>query len=300
VLYSLNEKFTAKPVTMIADEGATERDRVMSSDLYRVQRFRVKRVQSVSEIHPAATTEEMSCPSCGEVITNTHPFYIMPPCPKGCIIHPNRFVATKRGIVDRAVAYIALKNESTGTQLIRSYIDSFVLGINDNYSKLQMAANNVIDVSIDAIPIVEVVDADKYAFALWITLVHSKERKAIKPTERELEFRVAREPGSEKAFVFSVFFANIEYMQFMMQFTDYSIQTSFPDLMIKCHDGTKKIIEFEYESRNFDQHKHPSAMTDYIICWIDNRNVEDGIQTIDLSKMVGKKITMISDGKRDN
>ena len=65
-------------------------------------------------------------------------------------------------------------------------------------------------------------------------------------------------------------------------------------MTIKLLDGTKRTIEFEYESRNFEKHKHDPEMTDYIICWIHNRKVDDDVKVIELRKLVGKKLKITS------
>lgn len=53
-----------------------------------------------------------------------------------------------------------------------------------------------------------------------------------------------------------------------------SIQGAFPDCVAKREIGKDewqvKRIEFEYESRNFRDHGHPSEGCDLIVCWVHN------------------------------
>jgi hypothetical protein len=280
----------SKPVTLIAKDG-DERTRVSSIDLFRVRRFAIERVQSLSDIHPATTNDEITCPSCGKTIKNLKPSYMLPPCPNGCELHPSRWVVVKKGVVDRAIAYMVVRDKAFGLQIIKCYVDSWNLSLNDNYAKLQVASSNATQISIDAIPLLEYDGAGKHSFVLWITIVHAKSIAAAENKAREIEFKVDVVPIGEKETVHAIFFSNIDFMRYCLDFYHYHLQTGFPDLVIKCNDGTKKVIEFEYDSKNFDTHGHPAKMTDYIICWIHNRK-EDEIKVVELSKLSGKKITI--------
>ncbi len=51
------------------------------------------------------------------------------------------------------------------------------------------------------------------------------------------------------------------------------IRSGFPDVTIRRFNGkgwTREYAEFEYESLNFKQHKHPVDKCDIIICWLHN------------------------------
>ena len=57
-------------------------------------------------------------------------------------------------------------------------------------------------------------------------------------------------------------------------FTVESMRAEFPDCVAKRRLGPDILqtvrIEFEYESRNFRQHRHPVDGCDYIVCWAHN------------------------------
>jgi hypothetical protein len=70
------------------------------------------------------------------------------------------------------------------------------------------------------------------------------------------------------------------------------IQRGFPDCEAKREVAPGKWewarIEFEYESRNFKEHRHDPEGCDVIVCWRHNwPDCPEGIEVVELSRMVG-------------
>ncbi|HWB59431.1 MAG TPA: hypothetical protein VG733_08065, partial [Chthoniobacteraceae bacterium] len=72
-----------------------------------------------------------------------------------------------------------------------------------------------------------------------------------------------------------------------------SLRANFPDCHAKreIRPGVWKpvTIEFEFESRNFELHRHPIDGCDIIVCW--NHNWPDcprNLEVVELSKEIGK------------
>ena len=70
------------------------------------------------------------------------------------------------------------------------------------------------------------------------------------------------------------------------------VQASFPDCLakIEVEPGRWQYlrIEFEYESRAFQEHGHDPQECDMIVCWKHNwKNCPAHLQVLELSKMVG-------------
>ena len=59
-----------------------------------------------------------------------------------------------------------------------------------------------------------------------------------------------------------------------------SIQSSFPDAIVKDEQGKEYRVEFEYRSGNFVQHGHDPSRCDLVICWI--KDEELSVNTISL------------------
>lgn len=71
-----------------------------------------------------------------------------------------------------------------------------------------------------------------------------------------------------------------------------SIQAGFPDCIARRKIGKNKWeevrIEFEYESRSFEIHKHDPKGVDAIVCWIHNwKACPKEIEVIELSTLLG-------------
>ena len=290
-LYSASAK-TEKPVTIFAGEDDI-RSFVSSKDLLRARKYFSKELVSLTPVMPAVTKTRLKCPGCSKQHDNHFPTYLLPPCPNGCELHPTRWVVMKKGVIDRACGMVKLEN-SRGKHIIHFYIDGHNLDVNNNYAKLQEAYGTMTEMIIDALPIIEFNDIDNFTFALWITRVSLKSDIRKVKEEKEVVFTVPSTVVSEMQVVNSVFFTNLKFMQFYLGFDAYHLQAGFPDMTIKLLDGTKRTIEFEYESRNFEKHKHDPEMTDYIICWIHNRKVDDDVKVIELRKLVGKKLKITS------
>ena len=70
------------------------------------------------------------------------------------------------------------------------------------------------------------------------------------------------------------------------------IQRGFPDCEAKREVAPGKWewarIEFEYESRNFKEHRHDPAGCDVIVCWRHNwPDCPEGIEVVELSRVLG-------------
>ena len=265
---------------------------VTADDLWKITRYDVKKVSSVDAIRPMPTFAKLKCPACGESVTNIEPKYLLPPCPSGCNIYPSKWIAERGGYIDVASVSMILDDPARGQQAVRCYIDGDNLSINANHAKLLVAESGAGSTVVDAVPFISWEGKDKISFALWITRVSVK-IDGIAKQPPLLAFAVDREPATEKETVFAAFFSNIEFMRAMLGFHDYHLQRAFPDLIIRRNDGSKKVIEFEYDSKSFDVHGHDPSIVDYIVCWIDNREKNDGIDVIELKKLVGKKIDVI-------
>ena len=70
-----------------------------------------------------------------------------------------------------------------------------------------------------------------------------------------------------------------------------SVQAGFPDCEAKRQIGPGKwqrvSIEFEFESRNFVEHGHPSDGCDVIVCWRHNwRECPAHLEVVELSSLI--------------
>jgi hypothetical protein len=70
-----------------------------------------------------------------------------------------------------------------------------------------------------------------------------------------------------------------------------SVQTGFPDCEAKrriAPDGWQRVrIEFEFESRNFRDHGHPTNGCDIIVCWRHNwPDCPENIEIVELSSVI--------------
>jgi hypothetical protein len=265
---------------------------IESCDLWKLTRYDVKRVVSADAIRPAPVFSTLKCPACGTTVTCIEPRYLLPPCPNACNIHPSKWISKQDGYVDVASVSIIVDDRGRGQQSIRCYVDDVNLSINANYAKLQMASSGIGPVTIDAVPFIEWEGKDKLSFALWISRVFMKvEGVPKKPSIAE--FAVDKEPTTEKDTVQAAFFANLPFMRALIGFHEFQLQRAFPDLIVRRYDGVKRVIEFEYDSRSFDAHGHDPAIVDCIICWTNNREKDDGIEVIELRKLVGKRIDVL-------
>jgi hypothetical protein len=71
------------------------------------------------------------------------------------------------------------------------------------------------------------------------------------------------------------------------------IQRGFPDCEAKREVAPGKWewtrIEFEYESRNFKEHRHDPAGCDVIVCWRHNwADIPEGLEVVELSRFIGR------------
>jgi hypothetical protein len=287
---SISMQKTGKPVVPVSSKE-DGRKFVSSKDLYAIREYDIASVKSLTALHPVILNEKIKCPACMKTVDNTEPSYLLPPCPSGCKMHPSRWIIEKRSPCDLVDALLVIENDLIGKQVVHGYIDREFIPFNSNVVKLASARNGIGTSSITAMPILVFEDVGKFSLALWIASVSLKMTKVI-PDEKELVFKVDAIPTSEKDFVMSAFFSNLEFMKFYLSFDKFRVQKGFPDLIIREHDGTKRVIEFELESRNFDRHEgHDPAVVDYIICWTDNRKKIDDVKIISLDEMQGKKIT---------
>ncbi len=102
-----------------------------------------------------------------------------------------------------------------------------------------------------------------------------------------LDFRGLRhEPVNENGviFLFGIVARELGY-------SVEAVQAGFPDCEAKRQIDPGKWqrvrIEFEYESRNFRDHGHPSDLCDVIVCWRHNwQGCPDHIEVIELSKVI--------------
>lgn len=67
-----------------------------------------------------------------------------------------------------------------------------------------------------------------------------------------------------------------------------SIQSPFPDAVIKNKKGEEFSVEFEYRSSNFVSHKHDPNGCNVIICWINDLG-EFPVQIISLKEYLEDK-----------
>jgi hypothetical protein len=72
-----------------------------------------------------------------------------------------------------------------------------------------------------------------------------------------------------------------------------SVQSGFPDCEAKMEVEPGRWqhfrIEFEYESRNFKDHRHDPAKCDLIVCWRHNwKDCPANLQVLELSKVMGQ------------
>ena len=289
-LHDENKGITGKPVTFFTTEE-DYRDHVSADDVFKCRRYEIKKIARFDNIFPRDEIIELECPVCASRYYNTHPLYIIDPCQRGCNVSVSKMIVTEKGnAIDVGSGTFMMESKTRGKQEIAFYIDRHNLDINRNHAKLQLAAIGIGLLSVDAIPFVEWIGNDKTRVAIWVTRATADPDLPTSPRDREIEFTIDVVPRDEKSTVQAVFFKNLEFMQFYLGFNKYHLQSAFPDFMARRHDGSKIIIEFEHESRNFDKHGHDPSIVDYIICWIDNRTTEDDVKIISLSDLVGKKI----------
>ncbi|MCM8794054.1 MAG: hypothetical protein NC898_06320 [Candidatus Omnitrophica bacterium] len=66
------------------------------------------------------------------------------------------------------------------------------------------------------------------------------------------------------------------------------IKSGFPDATIRRFNGrgwTKELVEFEYKSSQYKQHRHPINGCDIIVCW-DHDWPESPLEVIELSHLI--------------
>ena len=283
--------FKGKPVGFFSTSDKLK-TAVESCDLWKLTRYDVKRVVSVDAIRPMPVFSKLKCPACGTTVATIEPRYLLPPCPNACNIHPSKWIAERESYMDVASASIVLDDRGRGQQVMRCYIDGDNLSVVFNYAKLQLASSGVGPTSVDAIPFIEWEGKDKLSFALWITRVSLKvEGLPKKPSIAE--FIIDKEPTTEKDTVQAAFFANLSFMRALLGFHEFQLQRAFPDLIVRRNDGVKRVMEFEYDSRSFDAHGHDPAIVDCIVCWTNNRERDDGIEIIEMRKLIGKRIDVL-------
>ena len=72
-----------------------------------------------------------------------------------------------------------------------------------------------------------------------------------------------------------------------------SIQAGFPDCIARRKIGKNRWkevrVEFEYESKSFEVHRHDPTQVDVIVCWVHNwQACPKGIEVIELSSLLGE------------
>jgi hypothetical protein len=78
-----------------------------------------------------------------------------------------------------------------------------------------------------------------------------------------------------------------------LEFVIESVQSAFPDCEAKMEVEPGRWqhfrIEFEYESRNFKDHRHDPEKCDLIVCWRHNwKDCPPNLQVLELSKVMGQ------------
>jgi hypothetical protein len=113
-------------------------------------------------------------------------------------------------------------------------------------------------------------------------------RLAARPTYGDpIDFRGLRhEPVNEDGVVF-LFGMVARELGYLVE----SVQAGFPDCEAKRQVGPGKwqrvSIEFEFESRNFVEHGHPSDGCDVIVCWRHNwRECPAHLEVVELSSLI--------------
>lgn len=102
-----------------------------------------------------------------------------------------------------------------------------------------------------------------------------------------MDFRGLRhEPVNEQGVVF-LFGMLAKELGYMVE----AMQRGFPDCEAKRQIGPERWqrvhIEFEFESRNFRDHGHPSTGCDVIVCWRHNWDeCPEGIEVVELSSVI--------------
>jgi len=102
-----------------------------------------------------------------------------------------------------------------------------------------------------------------------------------------MDFRGLRhEPVNEQGVVL-LFGMVAKELGFMVE----AVQTGFPDCEAKRQVGPERWqrvhIEFEFESRNFRDHGHPSTECDVIVCWRHNWDeCPEGIEIVELCSII--------------
>jgi hypothetical protein len=100
--------------------------------------------------------------------------------------------------------------------------------------------------------------------------------------------RLAYEPVNEMG-VMALFCMLSRQLGFVIE----SVQSGFPDCEAKMEVEPGRWqhfrIEFEYESRNFRDHRHDPAKCDLIVCWRHNwKDCPANLQVLELSKVMGQ------------
>jgi len=102
-----------------------------------------------------------------------------------------------------------------------------------------------------------------------------------------IDFRGLRhEPVNEQGVVF-LFGMIADELGFSVE----AIQTGFPDCEAKRYIDEERMqrvrIEFEFESKNFQNHGHAAAQCDIVVCWRDNwRNPPGNLEIIELKSIL--------------
>ncbi len=102
-----------------------------------------------------------------------------------------------------------------------------------------------------------------------------------------IDFRGLRhEPVNEQGVVF-LFGMLAKELGYMVE----AMQRGFPDCEAKRQIGPERWqrvhIEFEFESRNFREHRHPPSGCDVIVCWRHNWNkCPEHIEVVELSRLI--------------
>jgi hypothetical protein len=131
-------------------------------------------------------------------------------------------------------------------------------------------------------------DGDETATAIEPTAEYEHSALRDRPTYgNPIDFRGLRhEPVNEQGVVF-LFGMLAKELGYMVE----AVQTGFPDCEAKRQIGPNKWqrvrIEFEFESRNFRDHGHPTDGCDVIVCWRHNwREVPAGLEIVELRSVI--------------
>lgn len=245
-------------------------------------------IRGISSPSPMVTGYSMSCPKCKRSWEKENYFIIVPPkyddfcdsleCKYDKIRFDikNNFVDAMQVTIqnnDKTILGYILNNPSVGYQELKEKIRyAYQINSNVNFHGIMK--------------IFEESGKYQYGMEIWdVDILSSKHDPSIL-----IPFVVGQLPKYEKEMVMSVFFSNIIFMQRYLEFSDYVVQKSYPDLVIYGNKGTR-FIEFEYDVANFYMHKHhlQSPSCDLIIAW-QNTSKRNDVPYLLMENLIGRMV----------